>query len=222
ARRAAGRRGPRPRPRPLRPRPQRARDRARLPRASVMSRRARVLVLINSLGPYGAENFVLNQLRRADRARFDVRIAQLGGAETLAPLMRAAGGEVTNLGDRRRFDPRTLARLYRLLRREEIDVLQTHVGYASVVGRLVGRAARVPVVVSTEQTVRDDRDYSPWLRRAMALTFPLADAHVYISHAVRRSFGDGEGAPVIGNGIDGRSIAAAAAAARAEVRRELG
>jgi glycosyltransferase involved in cell wall biosynthesis len=182
----------------------------------------RVLILINSLGPYGAENFVLSHVRHADRPRFDVRVCQLGGDESLAPAIRAAGAEVVNLGERRRFDPRALARLLRLVRRERVDVLQTHVGYASVVGRLVGRLARVPVIVSTEQTVRDDRDYSPWLRRAMALTHPLVHGHVYISDAVRRSFGDASDAPIISNGIDGRALAAAAPGARDAVRRELG
>lgn len=186
--------------------------------------RVRLLILVNSLGPYGAETFILNHVRHADRARFDVRVCQLGGAETLAPAVRAAGAEVVNLRERRRFDPRAMAALYRLLRRERIDVLQTHVGYASVVGRLVGRAARVPRIVSTEQTVRDDHDYARWLRVAMRVTLPLVDESVFISDAVRRSFAPPArpDAPVIGNGIDGRGIAATAAAARAAVRAELG
>jgi len=188
----------------------------------------RVLVLINSLGPYGAETFVLNHVRNADRSRFEMHVCQIGGSEALAPAVRAAGVEVHNLRARRRVAPLAFLRLAALLRRLEIDVLQTHVGYAGVVGRVVGRAARVPVIVSTEQTVSDDHDFPPALRAAMRATFRLADANVFISQAVRRSFAGwsadrtGPTAPVISNGIDGRALAAAAAAGRAAVRKELG
>jgi len=190
-------------------------------------RRIRVLILINSLGPYGAETFVLNHVRNADRSRFEMHVCQIGGSEALAPAIREAGVEVHNLRARRRVAPVAFLRLAALLRRLEIDVLQTHVGYAGVVGRVVGRAARVPVIVSTEQTVSDDSDFPPALRAAIRATFRLAHGHVFISQAVRESFAGwsperaGPTAPVISNGIDGRAIAAAVDG-RAAVRKELG
>jgi glycosyltransferase involved in cell wall biosynthesis len=190
--------------------------------------RIRVLVLLNSLAPYGAENFVLNHARFADRDRFEVVVAHLGGTRALAERFQEAGVETIDLagGSKRRFTPRTAARLVRELRDREIDILQTHIRLASVVGTVLGRLARVPVIVVTEQTTL--RSHPGMLQRASAWTFPLAHQHVFISRAVADDFASrfpdaaGPGAPIITNGIDTARIATLAAASRVEVRAELG
>src|SRR5262245_11942741 len=140
--------------------------------------RVRLMFLINSLPPYGAETFVLNHARHADRERYDVAVCQLGGSEELVAKFRDAGIEVHNCRERHRFDPAAMARLARLLRRWRVHVLQTHVGYAGSVGRLVGRTVGVRAVVSTEQTVRSD--YGRIIRAANDVTFRLAHANVFI------------------------------------------
>jgi glycosyltransferase involved in cell wall biosynthesis len=180
----------------------------------------RLWFLLNSLAPYGAETFVLNHATHADRSRFEVTVCQIGGATTLAERFANVGVRVVNLEARRRLDPRALWKLVAHLRREDVDILQTHIGFASVFGRVAGVLGNVGHVVSTEQTVRDDRDYGRALRRAMRVTYPMADAHVFISEAVRQSFhGDG---PVIPNGIDARRIAEIAEIDGRQVRYELG
>jgi len=188
--------------------------------------RRRLVFVLNSFAPYGAETFVLNHIRHADRARYDIDVCALGRDDSLAGKLGDAGARVHLLHERHRFDPRMLARLYRLVR--GADVVQAHIGYATIVAELVGRAARVPAVVCTEQTVRRDKDYTPWIARAMDATFRLAHQHVYISRAVRDSFAvqfpdlAGERAPIVSNGIDALAVAATAAEARAAVRAELG
>lgn len=186
----------------------------------------RILVLINSLAPYGAENFVLNHVRFADRRRFDVTVAHMGGSKALADKFAAAGVEVVDVsgGGRRRYTPALPLRLARTLRARRIDLLQTHIGLSGVVGRTVGRALRVPVV-STEQTVR--RDYAAWLRRANDLTFPLATRHVFISRAVVASFAEvfpavARAPTIITNGIDSVAVGELARRSRAAKRAELG
>jgi glycosyltransferase involved in cell wall biosynthesis len=188
--------------------------------------RTRVLILLNSLAPYGAENFVLNHARFANRDEFEVIVAHMGGSTALADKFREAGVEVVDLArpGRPRYTPAVPARLAWELRRRRIDVIQTHIGLAGVVGRTVGRAAGVKVV-STEQTVR--ADYPPWLRRANDATFPLAHRNVFISRAVVRSFAEifprVERDPIIiSNGIDTQTVAKIATASREEKRRELG
>jgi glycosyltransferase involved in cell wall biosynthesis len=188
--------------------------------------RIRLLILINSLPPYGAENFVLNHVRHHDRRRFSITVAHFRGPDTLAPALREAGAEVVCLEEKRRPSPDALLRLARLLRHRQFDVLQTHVAYAGAVGRVVGRACRVPVVVSTEQAVRFDFSWK-W-RGAIDATFHLAHANVYITRAVHQSFAArfpslARREPiVITNGIDTGKIRETAAAARARVRAELG
>lgn len=190
-------------------------------------RRIRVMILLNSLVPYGAENFVLNHARFADRKRFDIVVAHLGGAVVLADRFKEIGIETVDLArGGRRYVPQTLVRLAIELRRRRIDILQTHIALAGVVGALIGRAARVPTIVITEQNPL--RTYPALLRAGNRLTFRLAHAHVYISRAVLADFAstfpDADSPPVsiITNGIDVRAIARTAHAARDEVRAELG
>ena len=188
----------------------------------------RVLVLLNSLAPYGAEHFVLNHARMADRSRFELVVAHMGGSTALAERFHEAGVETIDLADgsRRRFTPRTALRLVTELRRRHIDVLQTHIALSGVVGTILGRLARTPVIVVTEQTTRTS--HPPWMRRANDATFRLADAHVYISRAVADDFAVAHPSAaaadrsIITTGIDTGRIAELAARERAAVRAELG
>lgn len=189
--------------------------------------RARVMILLNSLVPYGAENFVLNHARYADRGRFDVVVAHLGGSTALTKNFHEAGVETIDLArGGRRYTPQTLLRLALELRQRRIDILQTHIALAGVAGAIVGRLARVPIIVATEQNPL--RTYPSVLRYGNQLTFRLADSHVYISRAVLSDFAstfpgaDHPPVSIITNGIDVSSIARTAAASRVEVRQELG
>lgn len=186
----------------------------------------RLLILINSLAAGGAENFVLNQLRYTDRARFEPSVCQIGGSDTLRPAIEALGVEVFNLRERRRPDPRSLARLAVLLGRRRPQILQAHNPYAVIAARLVGRLARVKAVVTTEQGMH--YQYQPRTRNALDLTLGLSHVNVFISRAcfdatakqhpeLRRSE-----PTIIPNGIDARAIAVAADGSRAAVRAELG
>jgi glycosyltransferase involved in cell wall biosynthesis len=190
--------------------------------------RIRVLVLLNSLAPYGAENFVLNHARFADRDRFEIVVAHLGGTRDLAARFAELGVETIDLaaGGRRRFTLGMIRRLAGVLQDRRIDILQTHIRLAGVVGTLVGRLARVPVVVVTEQTTLSS--HPGWVQRASMLAFPFAHQHVYISRAVADDFARrfsqaaGPEVTIITNGIDTGAIARTARSARAEVRAELG
>jgi glycosyltransferase involved in cell wall biosynthesis len=184
----------------------------------------RLVLLVNTLAPYGAETFVLNHALHTDRGRFDLRVCYFGGPETLAPRFRAADVPLVCLGGRR--SPRAIARLAGILRDLAPDILQTHVTYAGVVGRVLGRLAGAPLVVSTEQNMREELTgvWGP----ASDLTMGLADANVFISRAVARSFARvlpdlaSSEAPIITNGIDTHAVRTTAVGARAEVRAELG
>lgn len=174
--------------------------------SSARPERLRLLVVLNSLAPYGAENFVLNYATHYDRTRFELEVCQLGGSTALAERFRELGIEVHNLKARFRFDPVALLALGRLIRQRKFHAVQTHIAYAGIVGRMIARAMRVPVVVSTEQGMRADFDRK-WLT-VIDATLPLAHGHIFITEAVRQSFASTHPSfrkrefPNIGNGID--------------------
>ena len=84
----------------------------------------------------------------------------------------------------RRFDLladlRTARDLWRVVRRERPDVLHTHTPKPALYGRLVGRIARVPVVVNTVHGLYAQRT-DPWWKRLAVYAAEFVGGHC--SHA---------------------------------------
>ena len=66
-------------------------------------------------------------------------------------------------------DLKTMFELWRILRRESIDVLHTHTPKPGLYGRIIGRLAGVPVVMNTIHGLYATRD-DPFLKRAIVYT----------------------------------------------------
>lgn len=121
-------------------------------------------------------------------------------------------------------DARAAGELAQALRRLRPDVLHTHTPKAGVLGRVIGRALRVPVVVDTCHGLWTRPDQPAWVRRAVigveAVASQFAHAELYqnaddartMSRFVRRQ-------QVVGNGVD---LDRFGLGGRERVRRELG
>jgi glycosyltransferase involved in cell wall biosynthesis len=108
-----------------------------------------------------------------------------------------------------RADGRAARELWHALRREELDVLHAHNPKTGVLGRVLGRAARVPVVVNTCHGLWAGPG-DPVLRRAAvlgveAIAAQLSHAELYQNaadrDALRWAVRDRK-TEVVGNGID--------------------
>lgn len=176
----------------------------------------RILYLTNRLAPAGAETFLLNRLGVLDRSRYEPYVGELRAGGDLKPAFEQTGVPTITFGAARQFDARGLVRLFEFLRRERITILEAHVWYACLVARVVGTAARVPIIVTNEQDMRaGETTHREDVLIAGDLTMRLSDACVHITKATERSFL--ETTPkilqghairrIIPNGIDARRIA---------------
>jgi glycosyltransferase involved in cell wall biosynthesis len=88
------------------------------------------------------------------------------------------------------FNPFALWRLTRLLVRERVTILQTHGARANFYGRIAGRLAGVPVIISTVHNSLKDyevRSLRRWLYTfLLRLTLPLVHQIICVSNANRR------------------------------------
>lgn len=166
----------------------------------------RITFLVISLYPGGAETQLVRVARALQRRGWDVRIVSLLPAEGLVAEVEAAGIPFTSLEMRRDGwpGPGPAFRLHAILRRERPDLLVTFMFHANVLGRIVGRAAGVPVIVSS---VRTDNFGGPARYRLVALTDRLADvtttnSRFVAADLVRRGVVAEERMRVIPNGID--------------------
>jgi glycosyltransferase involved in cell wall biosynthesis len=122
--------------------------------------RLRALTLSRDVGARfgGAERLALEFVRRLDPERFErfLCISHARPPEVYAENERelgeleASGVHVLRLERRSLLSNISWARLYELLIHESIDVLHAHMPRASVPGTLLGRLARVPVIISQE------------------------------------------------------------------------
>jgi glycosyltransferase involved in cell wall biosynthesis len=124
--------------------------------------RLRVLTLGRDIGTCfgGAERIAFEIVSRLDPERFARYLCitharppeRLAANERDLAELEGAGVEVLRLERRSLRSNVAWARLYRLLREDSIDILHAHMPRASLPGTIIGRFARVPVIVSHEHT----------------------------------------------------------------------
>ncbi len=123
-------------------------------RVTADGRRLRVLFLIDTLvDAGGAERFAVGLALHLPRDRIEpsfcyTRIAGNGPLQALG----AAGISCTGLDRKAKWDVHRFWGLWRLLRKNRFDVLHSHKFGSNFWGTLIGRAARVPVVIAHEHT----------------------------------------------------------------------
>jgi glycosyltransferase involved in cell wall biosynthesis len=123
-------------------------------------RRVHVVTLIDHLDNGGAEKFALLIAKRLDPHRFESTLCVSRWPRPDAPpsaqraieQLEQAGVRLLALERRAKIDVWVWARLERFLRRERVQVLHAHKFGSNVWGTIVGRMARVPVVLAHEHT----------------------------------------------------------------------
>jgi glycosyltransferase involved in cell wall biosynthesis len=115
----------------------------------------RVLMLVDQLEPRsgGGERFAVGLAAHLPRDRFQVALCATRAV--LAPwdrTLRESGVPWFELGRRATGDVLPFRRLVGVLRRQRVDVLHSHMFGSNVWATVMGRLARVPVVVAHEQS----------------------------------------------------------------------
>jgi len=157
--------------------------------------RVRVLHLITDAGPHPYFELVG---AHADRQRFDVRLATLGAAGALHADADRMQLPSYALGAVRRSQyPRAAIALARLMRRQQIDVVQTHLLDGSVIGLLAARLARVPVAIFTGHHSHEIPLHNRWSLTAVdrLCSGTLCDAVISPSQQMRDTFVQFHGVP---------------------------
>jgi glycosyltransferase involved in cell wall biosynthesis len=191
----------------------------------------KVMHIITTLGPAGAENMLCEIAAGMDGTNFQNEVVSLTGILDLAERMRAIGVRVRTLDMKAAMpNPLLVARLARWIRESKPGVIQTWMYHANLVGALAARlAGGVPVVWGIHHSTLDprvDKRRTVWISRTCALlSRKLAARIVCCSEASLRIHKQlayaAEKLEVIPNGFDLEKVKPDPAARRS-VREELG
>lgn len=157
-----------------------------------------------------------------DRSRFTPVVGALFGGGELIERSKEAGVAAEHLHFRFPFDPAGIARLVRFIRRERIDVVQTHGLRADSVARWAARLGGARAVISTIHSIDPEKPLPHVLLDQ--ITAPLVSRFVAVCEAaknarVSREKLDPRRIDVVPIGLPPRSIPRDQ---RDEIRAELG
>src|SRR5216683_3316702 len=119
----------------------------------------KVMHIITTLGPAGAETMLTRVASGMDATRFENEVVSLTGILDLAERMKGIGVRVRTLDMKTSVpNPLLVMRLAQWIRKSKPDVIQTWMYHANLVGALAARlAGDVPVVWGIHHTVLDPR-----------------------------------------------------------------
>ncbi|HET6313165.1 MAG TPA: glycosyltransferase [Chloroflexia bacterium] len=186
-----------------------------------MPEKLNVVQMTDVTGRGGAEKALVDLALRLDRTRFNVTVVATRATGNYQPLLDAAGVRTLVIARDSRWQSYKLLNLARFMRRQPVHILHTHLFGANTWGRVLGKLARVPVIVAHEHwSSKAPREV--WVDR---LLYRLTDRILVPSHASKQLVMEMEGIParyldVTYNGVDISRFSQTAESA--SVRQELG
>ncbi|RQV98165.1 glycosyltransferase [bacterium] len=118
-----------------------------------MRKRIHILYVVNGLGIGGAEKKLLDLVRHLDRRRYKIFVCSIGQSGPLEVDFKALGVEVFVFSKRNRFDMMLIYRVARLIRNCKIDLIQTTLWLADIVGAVASLLTGGGVPVISWETV---------------------------------------------------------------------
>lgn len=144
----------------------------------------RVLYLIDSLGPGGAQRQLVTLVLSLDRALVAPEVAVYHPMSRFRPELDAAGVRVHVLEGSGGRDPRVLFALRRLLKRERFDIVHSYLRTPGTLARLAAPSSRGTAVVVSERNV--DLAHSRARVAVERFLSSRADAMIVNAHAIAR------------------------------------
>ncbi|MBU0511084.1 MAG: glycosyltransferase, partial [Chloroflexi bacterium] len=149
-----------------------------------------ILQLIDTLSWGGAEKLQLTFAREARARGFRLTVMGLKyiADAPYPPMLTALGAEVNILPGKRLLNIGRIMLLARYLRREQVDILHTHLAYANIIGALAGVLAGVPVVATLHSIGTDPRHYHPLRYRLEKWALSHANRLIFVADAVAEAY----------------------------------
>ena len=141
----------------------------------------RIAYLITDLDVGGAENSLYQLVTHLNPQRFSTVVYSLSGEGKIAEKLRDKGIEVICLGAKNIFNISVFFKLIKLLKCQKPQILHTYLFHANFIGRIAGRIASVPIIISSVRTMEKQKWHHVYLDM---LTCWMVDKEVCVSKDV--------------------------------------
>jgi len=176
----------------------------------------RIMHLDSYIGYGGPSRGILGQVKYTDKDKFQSIISEIKSTKH-APLVREIvnnGYEHISLNRNKFFDVSVILKLAILLKKKNVDVLNTHNAIACWYGNIAAKIANIPVVFTLRNNQKEN--YKFLLKKRIKYEIPIlldrvtmrvADKIVSVSKRLERTYIENEGIPeekimTIRNAID--------------------
>ncbi len=163
-----------------------------------MAERINLLQVVNGLAIGGAEKKLLELVKTLDKKRYNIIVCSIGQGGPLQKDFEALGVNVIVCQKRNKLDLSLIFTVARLIKECEIDVVQTTLLLADLVGAMAARIAGKPPVISWETVSHGENDIlRTGNRHILAYKFAMKRVSriVAVSQEIQRSLIQRRGIP---------------------------
>jgi len=129
----------------------------------------RIAHLVDNLAIGGAQKLILTFAKGLERRssigleEHSLTVISLGFnyGSSLPDQFNELGANVRSFITKRIFSPQQILQLYNLFRFERFDVVQTHLSRANILGSIVGRITKIPIICTLHSTQVEPRYQNP-------------------------------------------------------------
>jgi len=139
--------------------------------------------MVNGFAIGGGEMKVLELVQRLNKDQYNITVCSVGQGGPLEPEFRKAVDRVEVYHKKSSFDFSLVTKVARLMKEQHIELLQTTLFYADVIGAYAASLARVPVVISWEPVTAPFASRHYW---AYKLAMLKIDRVVAVSEDIRQ------------------------------------
>lgn len=147
------------------------------------NKKKKIIFFITGTNMGGAEVVVKNLMFNLDKDLFDLILISM---RPIGVIGKEINKEypVYSLDINKKFNPSFLIRLYKILKKERPDILHCHLFHANLIGRIIGKMAKVPYIIST---IHSDNIGGKFRYILLKKTDFLNDITVVVSNKIKQS-----------------------------------
>lgn len=138
----------------------------------------KVLHFITGLQVGGAEKMLLRTLPKLEGEHI---VCSIIPRAPIGELLEESGIKVEYLNIESFLHIARLLQFIRLIKREKPDILVTYLLHADIIGRIIGKITRIPIIVCSLRCAHQDKKLLIWIDR---ITSTLANHYIALSEAV--------------------------------------